>query len=103
MICEEVSTSLLNDRYISAVDSPVCLTTTGSMRLRRQDAAHLIDLRQHVGDGAVGVGVEAQVERHRADVLPRGRGQRVDAFGAGDGLLDGTVMKPLITSALAPG
>ncbi len=29
MICDEVITLLLNDRYISAVDSPVCLTTVG--------------------------------------------------------------------------
>ena len=64
------------------------LDDDGVHGLLRQDAAHLVDLGQHVGDGAVRVGVEAQVERHRADVLLRGRAQRVDAFGAGHRLLD---------------
>ena len=61
----------------------------GIVRLARQDALHLRDLRQHVGHGPVGIGIELQIERDRADVLRRGGGQRVDAFRARHRLLDG--------------
>ena len=78
----------LNDRYISAYPSPVFLVTIGVVRLARQDALHLRDLGQDVGHGPVGVGVELQIERDRADILRRGRDQRVDAFRARHRLLD---------------
>ena len=65
------------------------LDDDGVLRLARQLALDLLDLRQHVGDRPVGVGVEPQVEGDDAVVLLRGGGERVDALGAGDRLLDG--------------
>ena len=69
MICEDFITGLLNDMYISATGSPVWRTTTGSCDSRGSTVLDLLDLGQHVGDRAVGIGIEPQVERDRADVL----------------------------------
>ncbi len=65
------------------------------VRLARQHAAHLVDLGQHVGGGAVGIGVEPQIEHHRRGVGLRGRHQRVDALGRGHRLLDRGGDEPL--------
>ena len=67
---------------------PGLLGDDGIVRLARQDAFDLGHLRQHVGHRPVGIGVELQVERDRADILRRGCGQRIDAFGARHRLLD---------------
>ena len=58
------------------------------LRFARELVLHLRDLREHVGHRAIGVGVEAQVQRDRGDVLLRVRDQRVDAFGGSHGLGD---------------
>ena len=60
----------------------------GVVGLARQNALHLGELRQHVGHGAVGIGIQPEVERDRAHILVGRCGERVDAFGARHRLLD---------------
>ena len=67
---------------------PGLLDDDGIVGFARQQAAHLVDLRERVGHRPVGIGVEAQVEGDRRDVLLRGRDERVDALGARDRLFD---------------
>src|SRR3989337_1820758 len=50
---------------------PGLLGDDGVVRLARQNALHLGDLGQHVGHGPVGIGIELQVQRHRAHILRR--------------------------------
>ena len=71
------------------------LDDDGVLQFARQLALDLLDLREHVRDRPVGVGVETQVEGDDAVVLLRGGGERVDALGAGDRLLDGRGDEPL--------
>ena len=54
----------------------------------RQEAAHLVHLREGVGHRPVGIGIEPEVEGDRRHVLLRTRDQRVYAFRARDRLLD---------------
>ena len=55
--------------------------------LFRQHALDLVHLRQHVSQGAVGIGIEAKLQRDGRDVLRRTRLDRVDTFRRGHGLL----------------
>ncbi|MCY1285977.1 hypothetical protein D9M70_349350 [compost metagenome] len=53
----------------------------------RQLGLHLADLRQQLGHQAVGVGADVRVDGDHRVVLPAHRGHVVDAFGAGQALL----------------
>ncbi len=55
--------------------------------VRRQLALHFVGLGQQLGDQAIGIGADPRVDGDGRIVLPAHRGHVVDAFGAGQALL----------------
>ena len=103
MICEPVSCALLNDRYISAVVSPVCFTTTGSC-----DSCGSTLLTCWIFDSTSATARSGSASSRRLSVTRLVFCCEDEVSVSMPSVLAtacwiGVVMKPLIRSALAPG